>query len=50
MSFLKRNFLFDPEIRPSINVHNTCGNEISLIESKQAIEDAEITFRAVQYE
>ena len=36
------------ELCLDINVHNTCGNEICLIESKAAIETAETIFRALR--
>lgn len=35
------------ELSTSVNTHNTCGNELSLIESKAAIEAAQTLFRAV---
>ncbi len=35
------------ELSESLNTHNTCGNELSLIESKTAIEAAETLFHAV---
>jgi hypothetical protein len=35
------------ELSESLNTHNTCGNELSLIESKTAIEVAETLFHAV---
>ena len=38
---------FPSELSGSVNTHNTCGNELSLIESKTAIETAEILFHAV---
>ncbi|UJR15968.1 hypothetical protein I4U23_002887 [Adineta vaga] len=35
------------ELSKLINTHNTCGNELSLIESRTAIEAAEILFHAI---
>lgn len=39
--------LSSAELSDSINVHNPCGNELSLIESRPAIDAAAVLFRAV---
>ncbi|CAF2154186.1 unnamed protein product [Rotaria magnacalcarata] len=47
ISVLHQVLLKTIELCDSINIHNTCGNELKLIESKTAIEAAETLFHAI---